>query len=657
MVQISISTESPSGSPTWARRLLDSRLVAALRRSFRGAGEFVRWLFDLEGSGETVLLSAVIGAAAGLVAFLFISGLQLLIRYSLNGVIGYTPPAAGEMAGRSAPDLDIVPWAVLVIPALGGLVSGWLVYTFCPEAEGHGSDAMVRSYHRLQGAIRGRVPLVKGLASIITIGTGGSAGREGPIAQVGAGVGSAFAKLFGLGPDQRRQLMLAGAAGGIAAVFQAPLGAALFVCEVLYASTAVETGALLYCVISAVTGYAVFIAFHGQGHEIIAAKSLAFHGLADLPLYAVFALVCSIAGQIYVWVFYGLRDRFRDLPLPNFLKPAIGGLLLGAMILVVRGGSLTTGIPHVMAGGYGWIQQALDGELTSWKLLALLAVVKIVGTSLTISSGGSGGVFAPSLFIGAMLGGAYGWLGHELFPSTVTQPQVFVLVGMGAFFASVAKVPLTAVVMVSEMTGSFALLVPLMFVCVLGHALTPRRRSLYEEQVHAPVDSPAHQGDFLIDVLADLKVSQVYDPKRPVLTIDHRMPLRHLVRLVSSVESSYFPVVNGEGRMVGIFSLSDIRSVLPGITSENLIFAADIATSPVLTVSPEDDLHTALQRFTLKNIDELPVVDSADPDRLLGMLRRKELIAAYHHEVERLRAQGDGAELSSEEATPRDEPR
>jgi chloride channel protein, CIC family len=615
-------------------------LARSLRTLVAAIGRRLTSVFDLEISGELVVLSAAVGAAAGLVAFLFVKGLTFASRILQQGVMHYSPPGAGVHAAGATVELDVVWWAVLLLPTIGGLLSGFLVFTFAPEAEGHGSDAMVRSFHRLRGKIRGRVPFIKGVASILTIATGGSAGREGPIAQVGAGVGAGLADLLHLSDDQRRYLMLAGAAGGISAVFQSPLGAALFVCEVLYSSAALETSALLFSTISAVSAYTVFTALHGAGHEIIAAQALKFHGFAELPFYAIFSVLCAIVGYVYVKAFYGLRDHFfHKLPIPRAFKPAIGGLLLGVLVLAVRiPGGFDTGLPHVLAGGYGWIQQALDGDLDVWWMLAILAIAKIVATSLTISSGGSGGVFAPSLYIGAMLGGAYGIVCHYFFPEQVPQPEVFVLVGMGGFFAGVAKVPLTAVVMVSEMTGSFGLLVPLMFVSVLTSALLSRRVSLYEEQVGSLIDSPAHQGDFLIDVLANLRVRQVFDAKRQAVTIPESAPLTEIIRTLSQADSNYFPVVDAKGHLVGIFSLSDLRGVLAGHASGSLVRAADIATTPVLTVNPDDDLHTALQRFTIKNIDEIPIVAETEPHRLLGMLRRKDLIAAYHDEIERLKS-------------------
>jgi CIC family chloride channel protein len=406
------------------------------------------------------------------------------------------------------------------------------------------------------------------------------------------------------------------------------LGGGLFVAEVLYGSTALEFAAVIPAMISSVTAYAVFAAIFGQGLAFNTPKGLAFHNLTELPLYLVFAIVCSIVGYIYVRVFYGLRDHlFRPLAIPNALKPAIGGLLLGM---------LAVWLPECMAGGYGWIQQAIDGHLTMLFLL-VLCFGKIAATSFTISSGGSGGVFAPSLFIGAMLGGAFGLLCDRLFPGLIESPEAFVLVGMGGFFAGVARVPLTAMLMVCEMSGSYGLLVPLMVVSIINVALLSSRWTIYEEQVTAMVDSPAHQGDFVIDVLEQMRVKEIMDTDRRVDLVPEAMPLESILRLAAFSHSSYFPVVDGDEKLVGIFSLRDLRSVLTGDGGGPLVVAADLASTPVLTVTPEDDLHTALRRFTQKNIDSLPVVEVDDPGKIVGMLSRKDLIAAYHHRTTELR--------------------
>lgn len=594
---------------------------------FRHLQHHFRSIFDVEASGRQIAYSPLVGIVAGLGAVVFFYLLMAMQQFALGGIEGYYPPAAGSERIEHLPQLPVRWWAVLVVPTIGGLVCGMLVFGFAPEAEGHGTDALVKAFHRLRGIIRARVPFVKTAASIITIGTGGSAGREGPIAQIGAGFGSFLATRLGMSDRDRRLLMLAGAAGGIGAIFRAPLGGALFVSEVLYSSTALETAAVIPCFIASITAYTVFSMVFGTGLAFKTPTDLHFHGVAELPFFLVFAVLCAMVGYLYVLVFYGLRNRFfHKLRLPRFIKPAIGGFLLGCIALKY---------PQLMSGGYGWIQEAIDGKLTL-QLMLVLCLGKILATSLTISSGGSGGVFAPSLYIGAMLGGAFGLACQQMFPQIITQPAAFVLVGMGGFFAGVARVPLTAMLMVCEMSGNYDLLVPLMLVAIINVAILSARWTLYEEQVFALVDSPAHQGDFVIDVLERIRVRDVMHLDRKYVTVGEGTPLAEILRIASHAACTYFPVVDVKENLVGIFSLRDLRAVLTGNGSGRLVVAADIASSPVLTVEPDDDLHTALRRFTQKNIDYIPIVETDRKSHVLGMLSRHDVIAAYHDKVTEL---------------------
>lgn len=629
-----------------------------MEQSHEAHGSFRSWIgrwfggiFDLESSGDLFIYAALVGVVSAVGAWGFALLLKITSTFTFGYAMGLQQPGEGAASG----DLlgGIVWWAVLLVPAIGGLACGWLVFTYAPEAEGHGTDAMVKAFHRLQGVVRPQAIVIKAIASVITIGTGGSAGREGPIAQIGGGFGSVLATQLQLNSVYRRTLMLCGAAGGIAAIFRAPLGGALFICEVLYGTTAVEFSVVVPAVIASLTSYAVFIWLCRlteqfswgieAGRELHVNEALQNFSVSveTYPFFLVFAVVCAIVGFLYVKSFYGLRDVFfRKLPIPDMFKPAVGGLMLGALVLACHvPGYLPHGTPHVMGGGYHWIQQALDGQLLGsvWWVIALLCVAKIVATSLTISSGGSGGVFAPSLFIGGTLGAAYGLLCQKWFPNQITHPEVFVLVGMGGFFAGVAKVPLTAVLMVSEMTGGYQLLVPLMIVSFVNVGILSSHITLYEEQVRSLIDSPAHFGDFVVDVLAELKVDQVFSRNRPVQLVPQGMPLSQVMRLVAASHNSHFPVVDANKKMVGIFSLSDIRAAFEGGANDALVLAQDVAVFPVITVTPEDDLHTALRRCTQKNIDEIPVVAPDDPQRVIGMLRRKELIAAYSQRMAALR--------------------
>ncbi|MGD9127088.1 MAG: chloride channel protein [Planctomycetia bacterium] len=613
-----------------------------------------RSIFDLEGSGRLLIYSVIVGVVAGLGGVAFYTVLEAFQHVVFSEqVMDYHPPTEGEpfLAEGNIPsgqdtkvtedtkkppsdqDAEIAEdvskeggrwWIMLLVPTAGGLVCGFLVYTFAPEAEGHGTDGVIRAFHSAKGIIRARVPLVKSIASIITIGTGGSAGREGPIAQIGAGFGSILATRLKLSDRERRMLVMAGAAGGISAIFHAPVGGALFAIEVLYASTAVEFMAFVPCVCSSVVAYSVFNAICGDSSAFVVRKTLTFEPITELPFYLVFAVICAICGFLYVSTFYGLRNKvFHKIHIPNHFKPAIGGLMLGTILIFY---------PEVMAGGYGWIQQAIDGNLTI-QLMGVLVLVKIVATSCTISSGGSGGVFAPSLFIGAMLGGAYGMLCHAWFPELVPTPEAFVLVGMGGFFAGVAKVPLTALIMVSEMSSSYSLLVPLMLVSVINVAILSQKWTLYEEQVSSLVDSPAHFGDFVVDILAQMYVREVYNPGHPATMVHEGTPLPEVLRTVADSNDNYFPVVDDEKKLVGIFSLHDIRSTLTGNPAGGLILASDLARSPVTTITPDDNLHDVLRIYTQKQFVELPVVDPAEPDRVICMLPRGDVIAAYDRQI------------------------
>jgi CIC family chloride channel protein len=593
--------------------------------------------------GRVALCSPLVGLISGLGAVVFLLSLQLMYDHILGGLLHFQMPPAGE----GKPSVISFPypwWLTILVPAVGGLISGILVFTWAPEAEGHGTDAMIRAFHRGGGVIRTRVPVIKTVASIITIGTGGSAGQEGPIAQIGAGFGSWLARLLRLSPTERRLLMLAGTAGGVGAIFRAPLGGALFAGEVLYSSTAFESAALLPCLASSIVAYSTFALFITP-RPVFSLPGMSFHGLRELPLFMVLSLACAAVGWVYVRIFYGLRDWFfKPMPIPRQIKPAIGGLLLGILALA---------FPQVMAGGYGWVQWGAIGMPPSltfsgeqsfaphmgMKMLLILAVLKIVATGLTISSGGSGGVFGPSVLIGGMLGGACGQFLDFWFPGAQINPAAFVLVGMGGFFAGVSKTPLTSIVMVSEMTGSYSLLVPLMLACAMNMAIS-RRWTVYEEQVPSPIDSPAHQGDFVVDILEQIRVADVHVRSEGLEKIPAAAPFRDLIHVVARSAETLFPVVDAQGRLTGIFTLRDLRLALLGTEWGPLVVADDLAYRPVISVTPDDDLHTALQRLTELNIDELPVVDPRDPGRLLGLLSRRELSTAYSSRIESLRSQG-----------------
>ncbi|MFH1597210.1 MAG: chloride channel protein [Pseudomonadota bacterium] len=561
-------------------------------------------------------MSIIVGVISGLGALFFDKLLHLSFGLFITLASGYQEPSPGA-ALSLAQYLPTHAWVLLFIPALGGLVSGLVVYLIAPEAEGHGTDAMIEAFHNRGGYVRRRVPFVKILASALTIGTGGSAGKEGPIAQIGSGFGSFLASVLQLKPRTRRILLLAGAAGGIGAIFHAPLGAALFAPEVLYRETELEYEAILPCIVAAIVADSIFWQFN-QRSALFFPGQVKFDPVELVP-YLIFGVVCAAVGFIYIKIFYGLRDHFfRRLPLPKIFKPALGGIFLGLIIFY---------FPQVMATGYGWVQMAMEGKIL-WETMLLLALFKILATSCTISSGGSGGVFGPSVFIGAMLGGAFGFFGHSLAPDWVINPNAFVLVGIGGFFAGVAKVPIASIIMSCEMSSSYNLLVPLMLVAATSFLLLGKT-SLYEKQLVDRIASPAHLSSFARSLLQKLYVKDAVTMKA-MTAIPENLPFPDLVKLVTHSSDMYFPVVNQDAKLTGILSINDLREIIfePGVSK--LILAKDVATTEVLRVFPEDTLQDALDKMSRINTDELPVVWPEAPDKTIGMISKKDIISYYH---------------------------
>lgn len=580
------------------------------------------------GSGvlRRLLISMLVGVVSGLGALAFFLALEWSRWFFLGYLAGAPAPTP---AGEHLVDLVVTtpyrPWLLFLIPALGGLASGLLVYTFAPEAEGDGMNAMINAFHNLGGFIRARVPFVKAVTSIITLSTGGSAGREGPITQIGAGFGSWLARKLKLSGREQRIFLLAGCAAGLGAIFRAPLGAAITSVEVLY-SEDFESEAIIPCVIGSVVAYTIFSFVFGF-EPIYATPRFVFRDPRELVAYALLGLICAPIGGLYVRVYKGLRDRFRLLTnIPKHLRPALGGLAVGLIGLMV---------PEAIGGGYGYIQVALDGKMAV-SLMLVAAAAKIVTTSLTIGSGGSGGLFGPTLFIGGMLGGAVGFVGHHFFPSVVQQPEAYVLVGMAAFFAGVAKAPLGALVMVSEMTWSYGLLPPLMLVSVIA-ILFNRYGSIYESQLLNKFQSPTHQHELTMDVLSDLTVESVLKPGQQVATLDPGLRFAQLQEIIAQTRQALYPVVDKDGHHVGNLSLLDIRQVMFEDSLSDLVVVGELC-GPAVSLSPEQDLNSALLAFLDQGHGQMPVVRKRENgrDEILGLLRHEDVIAAYHQKVSQL---------------------
>lgn len=569
-----------------------------------------------------VLLSVLVGVVAGLGAIAFNFALNFTNDILMVRAVGYVLPKPGGEGATVFPSPPARRWLLFLVPALGGLLSGVLVFSLAPEAEGHGTDAMVAAFHHNRGIIRKRIPFIKTVASALTIGSGGSAGREGPIAQVGAGFGSALATWLKAGDRERRLLMLAGAGAGIGAVFRAPLGGALFATEVLYRDIEFESAALVPSFVASIVAYSIYCAVTGKWGAIFQFPTQSFHHPLELPLYLLLGLVCAGMGIVYVKTFYGVRDHvFRKIPLPRHVKPALGGLAVGAIGFF---------LPQVLSMGYGWVQLAINGQL-ALGLIVAIAVVKIFATGLTISSGGSGGVFAPSLVIGGMIGAAVGTTFHQWIPDVVAQPSAFALVGMAGFFAGVAKVPLASLIMVSEMTTGYGLLAPLMLTTAVAYVLTPRRISIYENQVESRVDSPAHEGEYAVDVLERIRVSDVVSRDMKLITFQRETTLKEILDAVAESKQEMFPVLDGDGGLHGMIQFEDIRIFFSerGLPSHAVV-AQDLLSPSSALVTLDDDLSTVLRRLRLSQYNELPVVEAEGSRRVVGLVNRRTVTAAYY---------------------------
>jgi CIC family chloride channel protein len=590
--------------------------------------------------GRVLAASILVGVIAGLGGVAFSLAGQLVVQAGLEGAAGYRAPApAGEVHFPWMPRFGIAfrPWMLLVVPTVGGLLSGYLVFRFAPEAEGHGTDAAIAAYHAGQGLIRPRVPLVKLLASALTIGTGGSGGREGPIAQIGAGFGSLLGTLLRFRPSERRVLLAAGMGAGVAAIFRAPLAGTLFAAEILYWSPEFEPEVILPTGLASVVAYCTFgVVAHALGgapepwRPLFATPNLSFASAWELGPYLLLALWVAVLSMLYVRTFYGVTGLFHRLPLPRMLKPAVGAFLTGAAGLALYFAfGRSEEVLSVLSFGYGILQSGLsnEGALTAGLLLAV-ALGKIATTGLTIGSGGSGGVFGPSMVIGGCGGGALGVLLHRFWPGLVPHPATFVLLGMAGFFAAAAKTPFSTLIIVSEMTGDYKLLLPALWVCTIAF-LVSDGQPLYRSQVETRSRSPAHQGSYVRQVLAGLRVAECVRPDRAFPSLRPRDGVATILKLFDTAGTPVLPVVGDDGRLLGVVVLEEVHLAQRADSARSWLLAADLMRPIQRPLRPEDRLDKAMELFAEYDLLALPVEEPAGGRRVVGLVRRSDVAQAY----------------------------
>jgi len=602
--------EQPRCQPRWAveQRLMSSsteRISKAVKFLTAGsAGYLQKWL----------TLGVLIGIVSGVGSILFYLAINWVLKLMLGLGAGYVPPVPGG-EGLTIATAAARNWAIPISTALGGLISGLIVFKFAPEAEGHGTDAAINAFHNKDGVIRKRVPVVKLIASAITIGSGGSAGREGPVALIGAGFGSVVADVFKLNRRDRRIALAVGIGSGVGSIFKAPLGGAILSSEILYRRD-FEFEALLPSFVASIVGYSIFGAWNGWTPIFLVPVQSVFQRPTELIGYAILGIACGLLGRLYGWAFYRVRGLFRSLKVRDYLKPAIGGLLVGVAGMF---------LPQVLGMGYGWIQFAINGDFAALPLVVMGVVVlaKIVATSLSIGSGGSGGVFAPGLVIGAMLGGTVWSLLKVATPIVPPTAAGFVIVGMMALFGGIAKAPLAIMIMVSEMTGNYNLLVPCMISVVIAYFLTGDSY-IYENQVNSRADSPAHRAEYSVPLLKKIRIGEAM--VTTLITAPPESTVSDLDNLMKARKIDAVPIVSG-GRLEGIVAVLDIARVAEN--RRNQTTARDIMTTKLKVGYADEYLYDALVRMTENNVSHLPIVDPARPGSLVGLLAFHDIAVTY----------------------------
>ena len=553
------------------------------------------------------VMGVIVGLAGGFGAVGF--------RYAIAFFQYISYGSAGELLDV----VQLIPWYLRIgIPALGGLVVGPVVYFLAREAKGHGVPEVMEAVALNSGIIRKRVVFIKTLVSAVCIGTGGSVGREGPIVQIGSAVGSTIGQALRVSGNRMRTLVGCGAAAGIAATFNAPLAGSMFAFEIVLD----EFGLAVFSpiIISAVTATAVSRHFLGNV-PAFAVPAYSLVSAWEFPLYAVLGLFCALVGVSFTTLLYRAEDAFDSLKFPEYLKAILGGLLIGAMGLF---------LPHVLGVGYGAIYLALSQRL-AWWVLFLLILCKILATSITIGSGGSGGIFAPSLFTGAMAGGFFGVVVHHIFPGVTASPGAYSIVGMGAVVAATTHGPLSAILILFEMTGDYKIILPLMITCIISTLLATRllKESIYTfKLIRRGVNIRAGKD---VNVLQSVSVKDVMNTG--VESIPEDLRLGELAERISKSKYRSFPVVNHNGELTGILSYFDYREAFLDEDLQDLVVAKDLATHDVVTVSAHENLYDALEKIASGDFSILPVVASEDSSRLLGVLSRRDIMDAYNTAV------------------------
>ena len=583
-----------------------------MKKRLRNIGGLHEYRLDRHIS--SLLMAIAIGILSGYGAVLFrfaIQGAQYAFYQNTADILTFVS--------------TIPVYGLIGLPALGGLVVGLLIRFGAREAKGHGVPEVMEAVSLRGGRIRKRVAFIKIIASAVCIGSGGSVGREGPIVQIGSSIGSSIAQMFKVSGPQQRTMVGCGAAAGIAATFNAPIAGVLFALEVLLGDFGLA--AFSPVVLSSVMATTISRHYFGDFPAFVI-PSYELASLWEFAIYPFLGLLAGLLAILFIVVLYKAEDIFDAIKIPEWIKPALGGIFLGLLLLKW---------PQVFGVGYGAINESLLNEM-SGLLLFTLIFAKIGATSITLGSGGSGGIFAPSLFIGAMAGGFFGWVVNILFPGITASPAAYALVGMGALVAGTTHAPITAILIIFEMTGNYKIILPMMITCILSTlvAISLKNGSMYTTKLlRRGVDI---SGGLEKNILRALKVRQIM--KEDVATVPEGMALISLINTFKLKDIAYLHVVNEDNELTGIISFRDIRPLLGEEEAHYLIIAKDVAATDLATVSPEDNIQHALHVMSEQGISQLPVVTGDNGKKVVATLREKDVITAYdnaiiRHEIEK----------------------
>ncbi len=545
-----------------------------------------------------LIVAVVIGTATGYGAVFFIWLLGLI----------------QHLAEQVRSDMGIL--GMFLALGTGGALGSPLIVYLASEARGHGVPEVMMAIAVKGGRIRPRVVVVKAVASALTIGTGGSAGREGPIVQIGSALGSTLGQLLGFSEERIKILVAAGAASGIAATFNAPIAGVIFALEVILGEF--STGYFGIVVISSVSASVVSRAYLGNAPAFMVPA----YGLSspfELFLYLIVGILSALTAVLFIKMLYTAEDLFEKWRIPEVSKPVIGMLLTGVVALAY---------PQVLGPGLHFIGEAIAENMSlSLSLLAPLALAKLVATSMTLGAGNSGGVFAPALFSGAAVGGSLGLIFHQMFPHLFINPGAYALVGMAATFAGAAHAPITAILIVFEMSNDYRLILPLMLATVISTLLSQyiHKESIYTLKLARRGIIIRHGRD--IDVMEAVTVEQAM--QRNPATIPADLPVRELGRKFAEIHAHGAPVVDENGNLVGIVALADYEQALkrPDVAK---LKVRDIMSRDLVVTYPDETLWQALRKLGIRDVSRLPVVSRQDPRKLIGVVRRRDIIRAYN---------------------------